>query len=59
MMLLWILIAIGLFFVIRNNYAEKSEKTNGNAAAELLKKRYASGEIDEETYISMKKELDA
>lgn len=62
MVLLWLLVLglIGtlIWFLIRkgNNTAGKS---SDDSAQEILKKRYARGEIDEEQYRRMKKEINS
>jgi uncharacterized membrane protein len=58
-MILWILIVAGLIYVMKDSFAVKSQRTKENTAEEILKKRYANGEIDEETYSSMKKEINS
>jgi len=57
----FILIIIGIIFLIiwavkRSTHSEIEDKT-GNKALEVLKERYAKGEITKEQYESMKKDL--
>ena len=58
MILFWaaiILLIIWLYKQIRGPVARP--ETTGETAAEILKKRYASGEITKEQFDEMKKEL--
>jgi len=57
----FMLIIIGIIFRIiwavkRSTHSEIEDKT-GNKALEVLKERYAKGEITKEQYESMKKDL--
>ncbi len=62
-LLLWALIAIGLFLLIRwllqMNIGQKSSTNSGQRAIEILKERYAKGEIDKTEFDRIKKDLDA
>ena len=62
MMLLWILLIVGIVLLIvwltrqsgvRNGKGNNSDET----AMDILKKRYAKGEIDKEEFERMKREL--
>ncbi len=62
MMIFWILIIASLVFLInwliRSAGRDKaSRKTGSNTALEILKERYARGEIDKEEFESKKKDL--
>ena len=55
-MFFWLLIIAGIIFLIRwlagNKQTDSQEKP-----LDILKRRYASGEIDQETYERIKKDL--
>jgi putative membrane protein len=61
MVAFWILILVGLVLLIRwLVQATGRDKTDGsgvNRALEILKERYAKGEIDKEEFESKKKDL--
>ncbi len=50
------LIVTLIWFLIRKG-KESSSENSGESSLEILKKRYARGEIDEEEYRRMKKEI--
>ncbi len=53
----WILIIVGIVFLIRWFIRSKQEDTQGSPL-DILKRRYARGEINRETYERIKKDLD-
>lgn len=58
----WILILVGLVFLIRWLVQSGRDRSNrgyggGSRALDILKERYARGEIDKQQYESMKKDL--
>jgi putative membrane protein len=59
MMIFWVLIIVGLVFLIKwliqNTRGTKSE--GGSKAFDILKERYARGEIDRTEFEAMKKDL--
>lgn len=59
MIIFWLLVIAAIFLGIR--WAAKTGNSRGSgrgeSALDVLKRRYASGEIDHEQYLSMKKEL--
>jgi putative membrane protein len=59
----WILILVGLIFLIRwliqSTGRHKTTGNGSNRALEILKERYARGEIDKEEFESKKKDLSA
>ena len=61
MILFWILILIGLVFVIRCLFQTTSKKgessQHGSRAIDILKERYARGEIDKVRFDNMKRDL--
>ena len=58
MMLFWILLIIGLVFVIKWLIQTTSSKgPNNSKALNILKERYARGEIDRTEFETMKKDL--
>lgn len=57
-----LLMGIAVYMIYRNNKMSKQSKHSGegqtnNRALEILDERYAKGEIDEEEYKRMKKNL--
>ena len=56
MWLFWILIIAGIFFLFQNVFKSNSDK---ESPLDILKKRYARGEIDEEEYEHRRKELES
>jgi putative membrane protein len=61
MIVFWILILVGLVFVIRWLIQASGKKGNGgprgSRAMEILKERYARGEIDKTQFETMKRDL--
>ena len=61
MLAFWVLILVGLVFVIRWLVQTTSKKGNsgqhGSRAMEILKERYARGEIDKTQFENMKRDL--
>lgn len=61
MILFWILILVGLVFVIKwliqSTSGGRSDASSGNRALEILKERYARGDIDKSEFEAMKKDL--
>ena len=61
MMIFWVLILVGLIFLIKwliqSTNRAKLDAGNGNRALEILKERYARGEIDKVEFETMKLEL--
>jgi len=60
MIIFWILVIVVIYFGIR--WAIKSGDSPGfkqsESALDVLKRRYASGEIDREQYLSMKQDVE-
>jgi putative membrane protein len=61
MIVFWILILVGLVFLIKwliqSTGRDKTTGSGSNRALEILKERYAKGEIDKEEFESKKKDL--
>jgi len=61
MMIFWVLILVGLIFLIKwliqSTNRAKADAGNGNRALEILKERYARGEIDRAEFEEKKKVL--
>ena len=59
----WVLILVGLVFLIRwliqsgRDRADQSGGGRGSRALDIVKERYARGEIDKQQFESMKKDL--
>lgn len=56
-MLFWILILVGFFYLVSWLVKRPSTLPSSETALEILKRRYASGEIDSEEYTKRKREL--
>ena len=59
MVLFWVVIIVGVFYLIKILSGKGREGGQGESAEELLKKRYAKGEISQEEYEKIKKDLHA
>lgn len=59
MLLFWVLIIVGVVLVVRWFVDQGGQKgtQSEETALEVLKKRYARGEIDKEKYEAMKRDL--
>jgi putative membrane protein len=61
MIVFWILIIVGLVFLIKwliqSTGRDKTSGSSGNRSLEILKERYARGEIDKAEFDSKKKDL--
>ena len=58
MLLIMVLIVVGLVAVVRWLSRDEPSARGGSRALEILKERYARGEIDRETYQRMKADLE-
>jgi putative membrane protein len=56
-LLLLVLVVLLVYFLIRNQGAGGSRPTPGETPLDILKKRYARGEITKEQFDEMKKDL--
>jgi len=60
MMFGWIIILVIAYFIFvdkKDNIFNSNSNSNLNSSKEILNKRFVNGEIDEKTYLSMKKNL--
>lgn len=57
MIIIWILIMLVLYHVLSSPRRTNDGYKQGSTAEEALKIRYANGEIDDETYKKMKKNI--
>jgi putative membrane protein len=61
MIIFWILILVGLVFLIKwliqTTSSGKSRENGGSRALEILRERYARGDIDKTQFESMKRDL--
>ncbi len=55
-----VLLAVGVYYVIKElTQTERAEPEQGKRALEILKERYARGELTKEEYQKMKEELES
>lgn len=61
MLIFWVLVIVGLVFLIKwliqTTSSEKAAPSTGSRALEILKERYARGEIDKAEFESKKKDI--
>ncbi|HFD86388.1 MAG TPA: SHOCT domain-containing protein [Gammaproteobacteria bacterium] len=61
--LFWVLIIAGVVFITKwflaRNQNRQESVISEESALDILKKRYAKGEIDQETFEQMKKEIES
>jgi putative membrane protein len=57
MIIFWVLVAVGLIFLIRWLVGMSKTAKPEESALDILKKRYARGEIDKEEFEQRKKDL--
>ena len=59
--LIWILVIVGIVYLVRGLFSQNNSENKpnpGDSSIEILKRRYASGEIDKQTYDRIKKDLE-
>lgn len=57
MLIFWIVLLVVLVFVLKNVFGSGSKKSSSNEALEILKQRFARGEIDAVEFEQRKKQL--
>ena len=58
MWLFWIVIIVAFFMLVKGIMAGGSSSSQPESPMEILRKRYAAGEITKEQYESMRKDLE-
>ncbi|MGD8783817.1 MAG: SHOCT domain-containing protein [Thioalkalispiraceae bacterium] len=59
MWILWIVLLVVIIFVLKDLVGSRKIDSSNDDPLEILKRRYAKGEIDEEEYERRKRELEA
>ncbi len=59
MMFIWPLIGIAIFFMVTSKHKTYTRSNYSKTPEDILKERYAVGEIDEETFERMKKNINS
>jgi len=57
MILFWAAVIIFIVWLVREVSGRNNEKPNSNSALEILKERYAKGEINKEEFEAKKKDI--
>jgi len=57
MIIFWVLVIIGIIFLIRAFAGGTKDGGGGETALDILRKRYANGEISKEEFEEKKKEV--
>lgn len=57
MVLFWVVIIVGAIYLIKLLAGKGSNNAQAESAEEILKKRYAKGEISQEEFEKIKKDL--
>ncbi|MDD5686564.1 MAG: SHOCT domain-containing protein [Elusimicrobia bacterium] len=57
MIVFWILVIVGIIFISKWSIDRGKGKSEGDSALEILKKRYAKGEISKTEYEEKKKDI--
>ena len=57
MILFWTAVIIFVVWLVREISGRNNEKPNSNSALEILKERYAKGEINKEEFEAKKKDI--
>ena len=58
MWLFWIFLIIVIIWLVMTMSGRKELSTKQNSALDILKERYAKGEIDQQEFVQKRKELD-
>ena len=59
MIFFWVLVVLGIFYLIRIVMTDTKKEAGGDTALDILKKRYAKGEITKEEFEKIKNDLNA
>jgi putative membrane protein len=59
MIFFWVLVVLGIVYFIRIVMTGTKKETSGDTALDILKKRYAKGEITKEEFEKIKNDLNA
>ncbi|OHB15248.1 MAG: electron transporter RnfE [Candidatus Zambryskibacteria bacterium RIFOXYC1_FULL_39_10] len=57
MVVFWVLLVVFIVWIVREVGGKNSSPRSNSSALEILKERYAKGEIDKEEFESKKKDL--
>ena len=57
MMFIWLIIGLFIYYLYKNKSEVNINTRKTDSAAEILKQRYVKGEIDDETFERMMKNL--
>ncbi|MDH4231434.1 MAG: SHOCT domain-containing protein [Nitrospirota bacterium] len=57
MIFLWVLVIFGIFYVIRIVMTRAKKENAGESALDILRKRYAKGEITKEEFEKIRDDL--
>jgi putative membrane protein len=58
MWIFWLVLLLVLIYVLKNIFGSANKRSSSNEALEILKQRYARGEIDEAEFEQRKKQLE-
>jgi putative membrane protein len=58
MWIIWIILFVVLIYILKDFTPDRNQTKNDEDALEILKKRYARGEIDEQEYARRRNELE-
>lgn len=58
MVLFWVVIVVGIVVLIKWAAGNAASRSENESAVEILKKRYARGEISKEQFERMKRDVD-